>query len=323
MKEKYYKIINLVLISIIILLLPIPRYKVDLPGRGRLVSDTYEFVDETEQSIYFPYVLARNANVFYYISSFFRNDIDLYQYKESFFRDDDYETITEIGRESVNEAFYNALIWLHNYKELEHEITNQRIVVKEVLDESDFDLKPGDLLIKADGVKLDTSDDLKEIFESYNNEIVNIVVLRDDEQIELSGTLIYDDELERYLVGFLAVDDFDLKTDIGFEISDQRRMIGSSGGLATALSIYYTYNEVDLPFDVYATGTINRNGDVFKIGGVKQKLIGADKRADLFVFPKDNEEEVKDIIDQFDISTEVIFVDNVEEAINIINNKVK
>ncbi len=69
---------------------------------------------------------------------------------------------------------------------------------------------------------------------------------------------------------------------------------GPSGGLLQTLSLYNSLIEEDITkgYKIAGTGTINNNGDVGKIGGIKQKIYTAyDDNIDIFLCPSDNYDE--------------------------------
>ncbi len=324
MSEKQLKIINIILIIILILLLPIPRYKVSTPGRGSLISEAYDYTSTKEQSIYVPYVLTKGATLGYYIRSKFDDRIDLFQYKESFFRDDEYEIVSEIGRNMVNETYYRALRWLLDYEGIEYSIDNENFTIAFVSEESNFELKEEDVIKKVNDRIINNFDDFYEaIGDIDDEEEFNITVLRDEKEVEITGKRYYDDEREQYLVGIIGSEYYEINTDVGFEINEQRRVSGSSGGLATALSMYYTYTQEELFINIYATGEITKDGDVLKVGGIKHKLIGGDNNADLFILPYENKEESEKVVEDFSIQTEIIYVSSIIEAIDKLNLKMK
>ena len=84
--------------------------------------------------------------------------------------------------------------------------------------------------------------------------------------------------------------------DFPFDVTIQLDSVGGpSAGLMFALGIIDTLTPGFLQggADVAGTGTINQAGEVGPIGGIRQKLIGADDNgADWFLAPADNCDEV-------------------------------
>ena len=65
------------------------------------------------------------------------------------------------------------------------------------------------------------------------------------------------------------------------------------------------------------TGTIDKNGNVGEIGGVKYKILGAAKHnADIFICPKENEKEALETVKENDLKIKVIGVSTFKEALD-------
>ena len=85
-----------------------------------------------------------------------------------------------------------------------------------------------------------------------------------------------------------------------------------------SLSIYDAISPLDLAKGrkIIGTGTIAPDGTVGAIGGVKYKLIGAVKnKADIFLVPKDNYEEAKEVAKDYKFNIKIISVSSLKEAI--------
>ena len=69
------------------------------------------------------------------------------------------------------------------------------------------------------------------------------------------------------------------------------------------------------------TYTIDEDGNVGAIGGVKYKMLGAQKDgADIFFVPKENYDEAKKVYKKNNLSFELVMVETFDEAINYLNN---
>ena len=66
---------------------------------------------------------------------------------------------------------------------------------------------------------------------------------------------------------------------------------------------------------------IDEDGNVGAIGGVKYKMLGAQKDgADIFFVPKENYDEAKKVYKKNNLSFELVMVETFDEAINYLNN---
>ena len=92
----------------------------------------------------------------------------------------------------------------------------------------------------------------------------------------------------------------------------------------TALTVYSYLTDTDLAKNktVVGTGTIDKDGNVGEIGGVKYKLIGAVKnKADIFLVPNgENYEEAIKVKKEKNYDIKIVGVSTLKEAINELKN---
>lgn len=108
--------------------------------------------------------------------------------------------------------------------------------------------------------------------------------------------------------------DAELPFDVGFTTED---IGGPSAGLAFTLTVLDVLTEGDLTggANVVVTGTIDRQGNVGPIGGVKQKAYAArDADADLFIVPERNFDVARAAVDDLRIES----VATLDDALEII-----
>lgn len=151
-------------------------------------------------------------------------------------------------------------------------------------------LEPGDRLIEADGVVLDGVEDLSRIVGAKRpGDTVELVI--DRPQV---GELTADVELtssptepDRTIVGFIPFDT--RRVLLPFELSiDTGRIGGPSAGLAFTLTLIdqLTPGELTGGRDIAVTGTIELDGSVGAIGGLRQKASAvAQAGVEVFLVP--------------------------------------
>jgi PDZ domain-containing protein len=157
-------------------------------------------------------------------------------------------------------------------------------------------LDPGDTLLRADGVPLDTVDDL--IAQLQGKEPGDTIELDIDRpgsgertvEVELIAS---PDDPDRTIVGFMP---FDTATvDLPFEIDiDTGAVGGPSAGLAFTLTLIDELSPGDLTGgrDVAVTGEIDLDGTVGAIGGLAQKVAAVEQvGVDYFLVPTSQGEE--------------------------------
>lgn len=68
------------------------------------------------------------------------------------------------------------------------------------------------------------------------------------------------------------------------------------------------------------TGALNSSGDVMAIGGIKEKMIISEENGLRFIIlPTSNAQEAEFVKEEQDLNLEVIPVNHIEQAINIIS----
>ena len=90
----------------------------------------------------------------------------------------------------------------------------------------------------------------------------------------------------------------------------------------TSLEVYNLITKKDITKGrkVMGTGTIDLNGNVGEIGGIKYKLLGASKNgADIFLCPKENLKEALVVKKKHKIKTKIYGVKTLDEAIAVLN----
>ena len=156
-------------------------------------------------------------------------------------------------------------------------------------------LAAGDRIIGFEGAPVGSFDDLiPQLVDRRSGETISLDIQRGDEQLAVDIDLGVR-ALER--VGIFNADtqfrDADLPFDVGFTTED---VGGPSAGLAFSLTVLDVLTEGDLTggADVVVTGTIDRVGNVGRVGGLHQKSFAAlDDDADLFIVPEGNLDEAR------------------------------
>jgi len=91
---------------------------------------------------------------------------------------------------------------------------------------------------------------------------------------------------------------------------------GPSGGAMQTLSLYVDLTEIKINQKIVGTGTINSDGSVGRIGGLRQKVYAAlDANATIFFLPASQFNEVADLTNKI----RLVPINNIEEAIGVIH----
>jgi len=113
--------------------------------------------------------------------------------------------------------------------------------------------------------------------------------------------------------------ELDPEIDINFKESEG----GSSGGVMMAVSIYNAISEEDITkgLNIGGTGTIDMEGNVGEIDGVKYKIMGAVKNnLDIVFVASDNYEEAIETKKENNYNIEIVSIDTFDDVINYLNN---
>ena len=224
----------------------------------------------------------------------------------------------------LKEADNSAVIYSYNKANKNISVTYNGVYVTYIYgDIANTDLKVGDKIIAIDNVNIKSKNDIYEYIKSKNiNDKINIKVINDNEIFNRYAYIVNYEN--KKLIGILISDDVDYKIDdnIIFNFADNES--GPSGGLAMTLGIYSYLTNTDITKGkkIVATGTIDINGNVGSIGGVKYKLLGAVRNeSDVFIVPNDtNYKEAIKYKNKYNLDIEIIGVDTFDDALNYLQN---
>ena len=201
------------------------------------------------------------------------------------------------------------------------------VLVVGILDDSPVKdkLKKSDLLNSINNIEIFSATEFISTLRTYSiGETVSIGLLREvdgvKEQLYIETTLIEHVEYKgEPMVGFLATT-VNERFDFPFEIDIKTGNVGGpSAGLMMALNVYNNLIPEDITNSmiVAGTGTIEIDGSVGPVGGIKQKIIAAKRAgAELILVPIANFEEAT----QFETDkTAIVAVDSFDEALSVIS----
>lgn len=181
-----------------------------------------------------------------------------------------------------------------------------------------------DILVGIDGVELDSYEQLDQLVLAKEPEEKTVLtVMRDGERKDIEvRTYPERDYYNNTFLGMYVEEVFELVEDerIAFNIEE---IGGPSAGLMLTLTLIEKMTEESLlrGNKVAGTGTIEMDGFVGPIGGVKQKVIGADLAGyEYFLVPQDsdygnNEEIAKQTVKEEGLAIKLIPIGSLEEAV--------
>lgn len=173
-------------------------------------------------------------------------------------------------------------------------------------------LEPGDVVLTVNGQQVtDVASAGEAIGRTPRGQKVNVTVRRKGEEKSFALTPRY--EGERALVGIVLSRGFEFPVKVNFALDG---IGGPSAGMIFALAIYDEMTPGDLTGGkkIAGTGTIDEQGTVGPIGGIRQKMIGSrSDGAEYFLAPSANCDEVTGHIPE---GLQVVKVDSLSDAIN-------
>ena len=289
-------------------------------GNRIKVSGEYK----SKGSLNLSYVSEAKGTIATYLLSYIVPDFE--RIKVSDYTYDSSENIDDVefrGEIDLLNASDNAIknAYLKAGKKYEVTSTSLYVYYKDKEHESDF--KVGDKILQVDDVNISCADDYKKVVSKKSaGDIIHVLVERNKKKKLIEASLYKQDD-NRIVSGIYISEVHKYKTDPKVEIKFKKSESGPSGGLIETLDIYNKITKKDITggLKIAGTGEIDQNGNIGTIGGVKYKLLGAEKKhADIFMVPNgENYEECMKLKKSKKLKIEVIGVSTFFEAVDKLN----
>ncbi|KQR38864.1 ATP-dependent serine peptidase containing a PDZ domain protein [Microbacterium sp. Leaf159] len=174
--------------------------------------------------------------------------------------------------------------------------TGAEVAVVDVVEDAPAEgsLEAEDVITAIDGTAVTSAKQLRQAIQDAGGDPVELTVQRGGEEkvVEVTPEKQVDAGVTTWLIGVTLRTDYDFEIDVTLQLDN---VGGPSAGMMFALGIIDTLTEGELNGgeNVAGTGTIEADGTVGPIGGIRQKLYGArDAGADYFLAPSTNCDEV-------------------------------
>lgn len=312
-----YKGLLAILIIYLVFSIELP-YSIYAPG-GAIDLDervTIENSYQTDGSFNMAYVSMVKGSLPFLLISYVIPDWDIVKTEDLTIEGEDKEEMLAREKISLQTSIDNAILTAYNYAQQEIEITKTKAVVSYIAPEAQTDLKIGDEITKVNGEKISSFAELKAIIEQLEPKVtVNLEIIRNEKTLNITAKT-YDEEGTK--IGVSIENIYEYETDPKISITSKASEAGSSGGLMMSLEIYNKLVTTDITkgYKIVGTGTIDAEGNVGEIGGVKYKLIGAvNNEADIFICPKENYKEAQKVAEEKNYDITIISVATFEEAL--------
>lgn len=217
----------------------------------------------------------------------------------------------------LDEANNNAVISAYTKAGEYIKINKELLQVLYIDKDSDTTLEVGDTIKTIDGISIKSFDEVKDIVKKHEiGDKIKVELIRNDKE-ETGYITIREMENEKkagiYLVKLY---EYDVNRKVKLDFSSQEG--GPSGGFMLSLAIYNRITKEDLTKGrkIVGTGTIDKDGNVGTIGGVKYKVMGANSgKADIFFVPEGNFEEAIKFKEEKGYKLNIVKVKTLDEAI--------
>ena len=208
-------------------------------------------------------------------------------------------------------------------------VTNEGVIVSGLIPgmPAGSKLEVGDVIKKVDGQAVGTAEALLQLIEQKEQgDVIDLVIERQGDEKKVSLTVAPFPESYRSdggkkagigIVGPVTKRSIETNPPVTFHTDG---IGGPSAGLMFALEIYNQLTETDLTkgYAIAGTGEINEDGSVGAIGGIKQKVVAANRAgADMFFAPVagGNAEEAKEAASDIRTDMEIVPVETFRDAV--------
>ena len=312
---KFYIVMLIITLMLVIRL----DYVIYSPGGLIDLTDRIEVDNsyESKGSFNLTYVTSRRGTIFNILISYLIPTWDIESIDDLRIENEDYETINTRDKIYLKETSYDAIIAAFNEANINYEIKSIDVYVTYIFEEANTNIKVGDIIKKVNDKDIINFEDLKSTISNYKpNDKVIVKVLRDNKEVECYAYLFLKDN--DLMMGITLAEIKDVITTPNVTYIFKNNESGSSRGFMCALDIYNKITEYDLTKGkkIAGTGSIDAEGNIGKIDGVKYKLKGAvNKKADVFIVPYENYDEAIKIKEKNNYNIQIIKSSTLKEAI--------
>ncbi len=321
--KENYKFILILLIILLVFQVELP-YKIYTPGGMVNLSDriSVEGGYTSEGELGMAYVSMVRGSVPFLLLSYIIPDWDIVAESEVTYDNQSFEETLKANQIATKQSIDSAIISAYKEAGMPLSIHKENVNVTYIDNKAQTDIKLFDQILSVEGQELSSTDELRTIINEHEkDEEISILVLRNEEEVECKAKIYEDNGTLK--IGVAITVTYDYEEDPKASIEMKQSESGPSGGLMMSLAIYDALTEEDITKGkkIIGTGTIDINGNVGEISGVKYKLIGAvNNDAEVFLVPEGNYEEARQIKEEKGYDITLISVSTLESALNALKN---
>lgn len=303
----------IMLIFIIVVNIELPYY-IEAPGGTinltQRIDDDY---NKKDGSLNMLYVTQYRGNVVTLLLGKIFKSWDIYEISNQQISDETQHEIYIRNKVMLDNSIQNATFVAYNHANKPIDIKGYKNIVIATTKENGIEI--GDVIISADNQKIENINDLKSYIETKNpGDKINLLIERNNKEKNITITLDEDK-----IIGIATITNYQYELPDELDINFKNGEGGSSGGLILTLGIYSEITGIDIlkGRNIAGTGTIDINGNVGEIDGIKYKIAGAVKdKMDLILVSPYNYEEAKKVVKENNYDIELVKVSTFKEAID-------
>lgn len=306
------KEIIILLIFIIAVNIELPYY-IEAPGGAiNLTERINKKYDKKSGSLNMLYVTEYKGNIITVPLSKIIKTWDLYEISNQQISNEDAYDIYLRNKVMLDNSINNATYVAFKEANKDIKIKEKKNIV--LATTKDNGVSIGDVVLSIDDIKIDDINTIKNYLSTKSpKDKVKLLIKRNNEEKNIELALDEDK-----LIGVMIITDYTYETEEDVNIAFKSGEGGSSGGLVLALGIYSEITGEDLlkGRNIAGTGTIDIEGNVGEIDGIKYKIAGAvkDKIDIVLVSPYNYEEAIK-VVKENKYDIDIVKVSTFKEAI--------
>lgn len=320
MKENWSFLLSVIVIILVFFVIELP-YEVEMPGGIINLNDRVTINGEdidVKGSFNMAYVSVVKGRIPYILLGLVLPDWEVFPTSDTTYENETPEDAENRSKLYLEQSKAYAKRVAFDAANIPYEIKENTNSIIYIDPSAKTDLKVGDEIIEIDGQVIEDSNIISDIVqEKENGEKINLVVKRDNKNVDATAEIFTRDD-KKYM-GISALTLFDIISEQEVEITSRSAESGPSGGLMMTLMVYNAVTGSDLTNGrkIVGTGTINLDGTVGDIGGVKYKLMGAVKEnADVFIVPEGNYDEAMEVKKKKKYDINIVSVKTLQDAID-------
>ncbi len=322
--KKYIKDNYLFIISCLILIFlfnyHLPYY-INMPGGTIKVNDRIECkkCSDINGSLNMLYVTEYEATVPTYLLSLVIPNWDLERISKQQISNETPEDIYNRNRLMLENSVDNAIYVAYTNSNKEIKVKSKKNIV--IATTKNNGLNIGDEVLEINGKEIENIEEIRNIIQnSAVNKKLLFKVLRNNKEEDIQVKVIKQNS--KKMIGAVITTDYDYELDPKIKLKFRSSESGSSGGMMLALSIYTKINDQDIikGRKIAGTGTIDYEGNVGKIDGIKYKIMGAHKdKMDIVLVPKENYKEAISVAEKNHYKLKIVKVETFKDVIDYLS----